>query len=178
MKGDLKLSALRPLRLAGLVSAGLAAVFICGCGSSARSLDSVKVERAIATSIVKEHGIYTTVACPAKVPQQAGHVFMCTARLEVGAYPVKAIETNGSGRVSYANQQPLVVLNIAKVQRAIEASIFSQRHLRAAASCPAEVLQRAGLVFSCTARIKGGARSYPFRVSEVDNAGHVRYLAA
>ncbi|HWJ51076.1 MAG TPA: DUF4333 domain-containing protein [Solirubrobacteraceae bacterium] len=178
MKGEPKPAALRTLRLASLVSAVLVAVFICACGSSSRSLDSAKVERAIATSILKEHGLYTTVACPAKVPQQAGHVFTCTARLEVGAYPVTVIETNGSGRVSYANQQPLVVLNIAKVQRAIEASIFSQRHLRAAASCPAEVLQRAGLVFSCTARINGGAGSYPFRVSEVDSAGHVRYLAA
>jgi hypothetical protein len=176
MKGGLKLGALHLPRLASLVSAVLVAVFICACGSSARSLDTVKVERAIATSILKERDLYTTVVCPAKVPQQAGHVFMCTARLEVGAYPVKAIETNGSGQVSYANQQPLVVLNIAKVQRAIEVSIFRQRHLRAAASCPAEVLQRAGIVFSCTAKINGGAGRYPFRVSEVDNAGHVRYV--
>lgn len=178
MKGVPKLSALRLLRLASLVSAVLATVVICACGSSARILDSAKVERAIATSILKEHSLYTTVACPAKVPQQSGHVFVCTAHLEVGAYPVTVIETNGSGQVRYANQQPLVVLNIAKVQRAIEAAIFSQRHLRAAASCPAEVLQRAGIVFSCTARINGGAGSYPFRVSEVDSAGHVRYLAA
>jgi len=154
----------------------LAAVCVSACGSGARSLDSAKVERAIATSILKEHDLNAVVACPSKVPQKAGRVFTCAARLDVGSYPVAVTEINSSGQVRYQDDRPLVVLNIAKVQRAIEASVFGQRRLRATASCPSEVLQQAGLVFRCTVVVDGGARRYPFVVSEVDNAGHVRYL--
>jgi hypothetical protein len=110
------------------------------------------------------------------VPQQAGRVFTCDARLEVGTYPVRVTETDGAGRVSYASATPLVVLDVGRVRRAIEASIFSERHLRAMASCPAEVLQRAGIEFKCTARIRGRAARYPVAVSEIDDAGHVRYV--
>jgi hypothetical protein len=154
----------------------LATVCVSACGSSARNLDSAKVERAIAMSIVKERDLHPSVACPSKVPQKAGHVFTCTARLDVGTYSVTATEIDGSGVVRYQDEKPLVVLNIANVQQAIEASIFNQRRRRARASCPAEVLQRAGLVFRCTAVIDGETRRYPFVVSELDNSGRVRYL--
>jgi hypothetical protein len=159
----------------GLAVAMLAVVCLSACGSSARNLDSAKVERAIANSILDEHGLYATVACPSKVVQQAGHAFTCTARLDVGTYPVTATETGGSGQVRFQDRAPLVALNIAKVRRAIRASVFSQRRKHATVSCPAEVLQRAGLVFTCTAAIEGSPRRYPFTVSEVGNAGHVRY---
>jgi len=165
-----------PAELFAVAVALLAIVCVSACGSSARDLDSVNVERAIATSILKERDLYATVACPLKVPQRAGHVFTCTTHLDVGTYPVTVIEINGSGRVRFQDEKPLVVLNIAKVQRAIEASILSQRHLRSTVSCPAEVLQRAGLAFRCTVVIDGQARRYTFVVSEVDNAGHVRYV--
>jgi hypothetical protein len=69
----------------------------------------------------------------------------------------------------------LVVLNIAKVESAIRASIASERHLRSTVTCPAEVLQQAGLVFTCEATIN--RKRYPFTVSEVDGKGHVRYVA-
>jgi len=151
-------------------------VCVSACGSSARSLDSAKVERAIAKSILSERGLYATVACPSKIPQKAGHAFVCAAHLDVGAYPVTVTESDGGGHVRYQDERPLVTLNIARVQRAIEASVFSQRRLRATAFCPAEVLQRAGLVFRCTAVIDGGTRRYPFIVSEVGNAGHVQYV--
>lgn len=154
----------------------LATVCLSACGLSARHLNSVNVERAIATSILKERGIDTAVACPSMVPQKAGRVFICTARLDVGTYPVTATQIDGSGRVRFQDNKPLVVLNIAKVQQAIEASVLSQRRLHATVSCPREVLQQAGLVFRCTATITGQTRRYPFVVSEIDNAGHVRYL--
>ena len=79
-----------PNTLIGLAAAMLAAFCVSACGSSTRSLDSAKVERAIASSILHEHGLSTSVACPSKVVQQAGHVFTCTARLDVGTYPVTA----------------------------------------------------------------------------------------
>jgi hypothetical protein len=164
------------ITLTALIGVLLVAALLSACGSSTPSLDSVKIERAIATSILKEHHLHTAVACPSKVPQRSGHVFTCTARLDVGAYPVTVTEIDGTGQVRYQDNRPLVVLNIAKVEQAIEASVLDQRHLRATASCPAEVLQRAGLVFRCTAMIDGTARRYPFMVSEVDNAGHVRYV--
>jgi hypothetical protein len=139
-------------------------------------LDSPKVERAIANSILHERGLDTAVACPPKVLQQAGHVFTCTARLDVGTYPVTATEIGDSGQVRFQNTAPLVGLDIADVQRSIQASVLSQRGEHATVSCPAEVLQRAGLKFTCTAVIEGAPRRYPFVVSEIGNAGHVRYV--
>jgi hypothetical protein len=165
-----------PSRLVGIAAAMLAATCVSACGASTRTLDSSKVERAIASSIRDERGLYTTVLCPPKVVQQAGHVFTCTARLDVGTYPVTATEIGGGGQVRFQDDARLVGLNVAKVRRAIEASVFSQRRKHATVSCPAEVLQRAGLVFRCTAVIEGARRRYPFIVSEVGNAGHVRYL--
>jgi hypothetical protein len=168
--------------LVGVATAMLVAVCVSACGSSgssgssARTLDSVKVEHAIANSILREHGLDTMVACPSKVVQQAGHTFTCTARLDVGTYPVTAIEVGDSGQVRFQDSAPLLALDIADVRRSIEASVFSQRGKHATVSCPAEVLQRAGLKFTCTAVVAGASRSYPFLVSEVDAAGHVRYI--
>jgi hypothetical protein len=156
--------------------AALTTVCLAACGSSAATLDSAKVERAIATSILEQRDITAIVTCPSKVPQTAGHVFTCTARLDVGVYPVTVTETDGDGHVRFQDRRPLATLNVVKVQRAIEASIFSQRGLHATASCPREVLQQAGVVFRCTAVVAGRARRYPFEVTEVDNAGQVRYL--
>ncbi len=165
-----------PAKLLAVTAALLATVWLSACGSSVRNLDTANVERAIAKSILRERDLYVTVGCPSRVPRKAGRVFTCTARLDVGTYPVTATEVDGSGRVRFQNDKPLVVLNIAKVRQAIEASVFSQRRLHATVSCPAEVLQQAGLVFRCSAAIDGQTRRYPFVVSEVDSAGHVRYL--
>jgi hypothetical protein len=158
-----------------LAAAALVAGALTGCGSSATRLDSVRVERAIADTILRERNLYATVACPSSVPQKAGHAFTCQAHLDVGTYPIEVTETNGSGHVRYENQRPLVVLDTKKVQRAIRASIHNQRDLPSTVRCPAEVLQQAGLAFTCRANVHG--RSYRFAVSELDDAGHVRYSA-
>jgi hypothetical protein len=162
--------------LATAVTVLFTAACVSACGSGARYLDDEKVERAIATSVLRERNLYALVACPPKIPQLAGHTFTCTARLNVGTYPVTVTETNGSGQVRYQDQKPLVVLDIAKVQHAIEASVLRQRRVHATVSCPAEVLQRAGISFRCTAAIDNGGHSYPFLVTEIDGAGHLRYL--
>ncbi len=163
-------------RSTAVVAIVLATGCLSACGSSTHDLNSAKVEHAIAKSILEQRNVHAAVACPARVPQQSGHTFTCTARLDVGTYPVTVTETDGNGRVSYRDDKPLVVLKIAKVQHAIEASVFSQRRLRATASCPSEVLQKAGIVFRCTAVVRGRKRRYPFEVREVDGAGHVRYV--
>ena len=159
----------------GIAAAALAVGALTGCGSSVTTLDSVRVERAIADTILRERNLYATVACPASVPQKAGHAFICQAHLDVGTYPIEVTETNGSGHVRYENQRPLVVLDTAKVQRAIRASIHNQRDLPSTVKCPAEVLQQAGLGFTCRARVNG--KAYRFAVSELDDGGHVRYSA-
>lgn len=147
---------------------------LSGCGTSKPALKTVTVERAIAASILTQHRLYATVRCPPKVPKKAGTAFTCTASLNVGTYPVTVTETNDSGHVSYQDQAPLVALDIAKVQQAIGQSIGSQRHLGATVTCPAEVIQKAGIVFTCTATVNG--KPYPFEVTETDNDGHVRYV--
>ncbi|HTU77533.1 MAG TPA: DUF4333 domain-containing protein [Solirubrobacteraceae bacterium] len=166
----------RPAKPVLTGTALLALACLSACGSSAAYLDSARVERAIARSILREHGLYTKVACPARVPLRTGYVFKCSALLGVGAYPVTATEIGGDGQVRYRDPRPLAVLDIAKVQRAIAASILSQRHIAATVSCPSDVLQQAGLSFRCTAVIDGGARRYAFIVSELGNAGHVRFV--
>lgn len=147
---------------------------LSGCGTSKPALKTVTVERAIAASILAQHHLYATVRCPPTVPKKAGTVFTCTASLDVGTYPVTVTETNDSGHFSYQDQAPLVALNIAKVEQAIKQSISSQRHLSATVTCPAEVIQKAGIVSTCTATVNG--KPYPFEVTETDNDGHVRYI--
>ncbi len=153
----------------------LALAALAGCGSSASTatLDTVKLERAIAGSILTGHHVYTLVSCPAHVPQRQGHRFACTANLSVGSYPVYVTEVNADGHVSYGDDAPLSTLDTRRVEQSIAASIHTQRGLRARVACPSEVLQQRGLAFTCTAMV--GNRRYPFAVTESDRDGHVRY---
>jgi hypothetical protein len=167
---------IRAFGLAELLAALLAAVCLSACASSISNLDSARIERAIARSILTEHHLDATVSCPAKIRQLRGDVFTCTALFEVGTYPVTVTETGNGGEVRYRDERPLVALNIAKVQGAIEASVARERHVRAKVSCPGEVLQQVGLHFRCIAVFAGGARRAEFDVQELDSTGHVRYV--
>ena len=69
----------------------------------------------------------------------------------------------------------LTILNTEKVERAIDKSILAQRGQRADVSCPSGVHQKAGLVFACTAVVKGKATR--FVVTQRDAAGNVHYEA-
>lgn len=152
----------------------MAACTVAGCGSSKPTLNTGPIAGVIAHSILAQRGITTTVQCPPDVPRKAAETFTCTARLDVGSYPVYVTETNSAGHVRYENPTPLVILNIAKVQSAITASILTQRHLRATVTCPPQVIQQEGVKFSCTAIVNG--KQYPFSVTEVNGSGQVRYL--
>lgn len=162
----------------------LAMTCLAACGSSVASrlsqstLSVARVERAIASSALDERGVHVAVACPSDVPRKAAYAFTCMARLSAGSYPVTVTETNGQGHVRYEGTKPLVALNIAKVEQAITASVAKQRRLRASVSCPAEVLQQAGLVFDCTATIAGRPGEYRFAVTETDGRGRVAYVGA
>jgi hypothetical protein len=59
------------------------------------------------------------------------------------------------------------------IERSIEASIAAQRHLHTTVQCPANVVRKAGLSFTCVAKLDAG--SYPISVIETDDAGNVRY---
>jgi hypothetical protein len=157
-----------------MLTVTLAALPLVGCASSEPALRIASVQRAIAASIVAQHHLFATVSCPSDVPQKSGVAFTCTAALNVGTYPVPVTETNGSGRVRYENAAPLAILHIAAVEQAIWQSIRTQRHLDSAVKCPDEVIQKAGITFTCAAIIN--RRSYPFSVTEVNGAGHVRYV--
>jgi len=164
-------------RPASLAVAILSATLVCACGrSSMANLSALRIEHAVEGAIAQQRGLQTTVACPSKIPERAGYVFTCSAQLDAGAYPVMVTETDGHGHVRYENPGPLSTLNVAKVQQAIWLSILRQRRLRSTVTCPAEVLQRAGVTFTCTAVISGKGYRYPFAVHEVDDKGHVQYV--
>lgn len=167
-------AAQRRARPPGLVAALLAVSLLAGCGSSGPTLNTATVERSIAESILTQHRLHAKVSCPPTVPRRAGYVFTCTATFTVGSYPITATETNGAGHVRYENPAPLAALDIVGVERAIRESIRSGRRLESTVTCPTEVIQSAGIAFTCTAAING--RRYPFSVTEVDGKGHVRYV--
>jgi hypothetical protein len=169
----LLVAAARPRIAAVALPAALAACSLASCGSSTATLNTGPIASAISHSILAQRGITATVQCPPKVARKAAQTFTCTAHLDVGSYPVYVTETNSQGHVSYGNPTPLVVLNIAKVQNAITASILSQRRLRATVACPPQVIQQQGVKFTCTAIVNG--KQYPFAVTEVNGSGRVSY---
>jgi Domain of unknown function (DUF4333) len=155
-----------------LAVASLLALSACGSSSSS-TLHTAHIGQAISASILAQHSVHTTVTCPPAVPLKVGESFTCVAKLDAGSYPVTATITNSAGHVRYGSTAPLHILNVAKVQSAIEASILSQRALHATVACPRAVLQQAGLTFTCLATSSRGTT--PFRVTETNENGHVRY---
>jgi hypothetical protein len=165
----------RRLALGALGAAAVIGMVGPGCGSSSqRTVDSAALERAVAATILGERHVQAAVQCPSNVPMRAGLAFTCTARLDVGTYPIAVTEKDDQGHVRYGNQAPLVVLDVTKVERAIAQSILAQRKLTATVSCPQTVLQKAGLRFTCTATV--GGRAYPFEVTQVNDSGQVSYV--
>ncbi len=67
------------------------------------------------------------------------------------------------------------VLQTAATERAIAQSILTERHIQTKVRCPAHVERRAGVAFTCAARLGVGA--YPVHVVETNSAGHVRYAS-
>lgn len=61
------------------------------------------------------------------------------------------------------------------VIRSIEASIWTQRHIRAKVTCPAVVPQQKGRNFACLAKTRGSATKTPVVVTQQNNDGYVTY---
>ncbi len=66
------------------------------------------------------------------------------------------------------------ILNTEKVERTIERAALKERRIRVQVSCPSGVVQKKGIVFTCRAVVAGGG-STRFIVTELDDAGRVRY---
>jgi hypothetical protein len=67
-----------------------------------------------------------------------------------------------------------VLLDTARVQRAITDSILTRRSLHSRVVCPRSVRQITGAHFDCIATVSG--RAYIVVVTQVDGAGHVTYI--
>jgi hypothetical protein len=165
--GGPRVSALRLVAVAAAAGLGLA-----GCGED--KLKTGGIARSIAQSVLQQRHQLVTAECPPEVPRKKGHTFTCTVRLKVGSYPVKVTEVNDNGDVKYGNTAPFVVLDVAGVERSIARSIRRQRHITADVTCPDQVLQQAGLAFTCTASYNGTMSK--FRVTQTDDQGNVRYV--
>ena len=88
--------------------------------------------------------------------------------LMTGTLVAASLVATGCGK----SEDP-TILNTEKVERAIERSSLDQRKANARVSCPSGVHQKKGLAFSCTAVVKRATTR--FVVTQLDDAGHVRY---
>jgi hypothetical protein len=61
------------------------------------------------------------------------------------------------------------------VIRSIEASIWTQRHIRAKVTCPTVVPQQKGRNFACLARARGTSTKTPVAVTQQNSDGYVTY---
>ncbi|HEU4681565.1 MAG TPA: DUF4333 domain-containing protein [Gemmatimonadales bacterium] len=73
------------------------------------------------------------------------------------------------------SSESAAMLDTSKIERAIARSSLAQRGAHPKVSCPPEVAQEKGLVFSCIAVIEGTRTR--FIVTQQDDAGRVRYEA-
>jgi hypothetical protein len=81
----------------------------------------------------------------------------------------------GSSTSSSSSTSAKTNLNTPHVERAIEQSIFSQRHVHAKVICPKVVPQEKGHNFTCIAKV--GKNTTPFAVTQQNNGGYVTYQA-
>jgi hypothetical protein len=83
-----------------LVVAGLA---LGGCGSSqsAVTLETEKVERAIAQSSLAQRGVHAQVSCPTDVPQAKGLTFTCAATVGQVDTAFVVVQRDEFGHVEY-----------------------------------------------------------------------------
>jgi hypothetical protein len=73
----------------------------CGSSESTTTLNSGKIERAIAQSSFAQRGQRARVSCPPAVPQKEGLTFSCTAVVGSVSTPFVVVEQDESGHVRY-----------------------------------------------------------------------------
>jgi hypothetical protein len=82
---------------------------------------------------------------------------------------------------STSSTQAKTNLNIVHVERSIEQSILSERHLKATVVCPTAVPQEKGKTFECVATTRAvkephGPVKTPFVVTVQTDKGYVTYV--
>jgi len=77
------------------------ALAACGSSESITTLNTEKIERAIARSSFAQRGQRARVICPAAVPQTEGLKFSCRAVVGSVSTRFVVVEQNGSGHVRY-----------------------------------------------------------------------------
>jgi hypothetical protein len=90
-----------PWAAATLVAASLA---FLACGSSGRStvtLNTTKIERAIAQSSLAQRGQHAQVSCPPDVPMKKGLEFSCKAKVGQVSTRFVVVEQDSVGHVHY-----------------------------------------------------------------------------
>jgi len=78
----------------------------------------------------------------------------------------------GSSGTPTTSRSP-TILNTKKVEQAIQHSALAQRGEHAQVSCPSDVHQAKGLIFTCTAVV--GRTNTQFVVTELNGSGDVHY---
>lgn len=73
----------------------------CGSSESTTTLNTEKIERAIAQSSLAQRGQHARVSCPSAVPQMKGLKFSCRAVVGSVSTRFVVVEQDGSGHVRY-----------------------------------------------------------------------------
>jgi hypothetical protein len=73
----------------------------CGSSESTATLNTEKIERAIARSSFAQRGQRARVSCPSSVPQMEGLKFSCRAVVGSVSTRFVVVEQDGSGHVRY-----------------------------------------------------------------------------
>jgi major membrane immunogen (membrane-anchored lipoprotein) len=86
-----------------VVTAGLL-VTACGSSGSPATLNSGRIERAIAQSSLTQRGLRAEVTCPGEVRVENGSVFSCTAVVGHTTTRFAVTQIDGAGHVKYEGQ--------------------------------------------------------------------------
>ena len=84
-----------------LVVGAALALAACGSSESIATLNTVKIERAIAQSSLAQRGQRAQVSCPSTVLQEKGLKFSCTAVVGSVSTRFVVVEQDQSGHVHY-----------------------------------------------------------------------------
>jgi len=150
-----------------------------GCCSSSpkpRVVNPARVSSAIAASVRSERHVSATITCPTGVPLKAKTQFYCVAQQGAQLTPFRVVQTDGSGDVSFVGLGPrsAPLLATTAVSEAIAASIRRSHNVQASVHCPEGIPRQQGLSFVCTANGLTDKLTL-FKVTQVDDNGHVRY---
>lgn len=104
-----------------------------------------------------------------------GRAFRGATAVAAALATAAIISSCGSSSSSSSSTSAKTNLNTPHVERAIERSILSERHVHARVVCPKVVPQEKGRNFTCIATV--GKTTTPFAVVQQNNGGYVTYQA-